>query len=161
MQKEKFLLHVSMFKKKKIASIGLKIKKGHCYHGISFNVDMDLKPFEGIATCGFDSLEVTQLKDLSPVSIKTIKHCFFNKSGGKSKKIYKSLNCGPGSKDNLSNVKKNLQIVKKKIKSTAKNIFLLHQIHSNKFVYINKKITFKSKPKADAVITNQIPYAFL
>ena len=87
--------------------------------------------------------------------IKTIKHGFFNKIGGKSKKIYKSLNCGPGSKDNPSNIKKNLQIVKKKLKSTAKNIFLLHQIHSNKFVYINKKNKFKSKPKADAIITNQ------
>ena len=87
--------------------------------------------------------------------IKTIKHGFFNKTGGKSKKIYKSLNCGPGSKDNPSDVKKNLQIVKKKVKSTAKNIFLLHQIHSNKFVYINKKNKFRSKPKADAVITNQ------
>ena len=32
-------------KRKKIASIGLKIKKGHCYHGISFNVDMDPKAF--------------------------------------------------------------------------------------------------------------------
>ena len=95
--------------------------------------------------------------------IKIIKHGFFNKTGGKSNKIYKSLNCGPGSKDNPANVKKNLQIVKKKIKSNAKNIFLLHQIHSNKFVYINKKITFKSKPKADAVITNQknIPIGIL
>ena len=46
--------------------------------------------------------------------IKIIKHGFFNKTGGKSKKIYKSLNCGPGSKDNPSDVKKNLQIVKKK-----------------------------------------------
>jgi YfiH family protein len=87
--------------------------------------------------------------------IKTIKHGFFNKTGGKSKKIYKSLNCGPGSKDNPSNIKKNLQIVKKKIKSTAKNIFLLNQIHSNKFVYINEKSEFKLKPKVDAVITNQ------
>ena len=87
--------------------------------------------------------------------IKIIKHGFFNKTGGKSKAIYKSLNCGPGSKDNPSDVKKNLQIVKKKIKSTAKSIFLLHQIHSNKFIFINKKIIFKSKPKADAVITNQ------
>ena len=87
--------------------------------------------------------------------IKNIKHGFFNKTGGKSKKIYKSLNCGPGSKDNPSDVKKNLQIVKKKIKSTAKSIFLLHQIHSNKFVYIDQKNIFKSKPKADAVITNQ------
>ena len=69
--------------------------------------------------------------------IKSIKHGFFNRTGGKSQKIYKSLNCGPGSKDNPSNVRKNLQIVKKKIESSAKNIFLVHQIHSNKFVYIN------------------------
>ena len=87
--------------------------------------------------------------------IKTIKHGFFDRNGGKSKKIYKSLNCGAGSKDNTSNVKKNLQIVKKKIKGTAKDIFLLHQIHSNKFVYIDEKSKFKSKPKADAIITNQ------
>jgi len=87
--------------------------------------------------------------------IKTIEHGFFNKTGGKSTKIYKSLNCGPGSKDNPSDVKKNLQIVKKKIKSRAKNIFLLHQIHSNKFVFIDKKSKFKTKPKADAVITNK------
>ena len=87
--------------------------------------------------------------------IKNLKHGFFNRIGGKSKKIYNSLNCGPGSKDNYSSVKKNLQIVKKKISRNAKNIFLLHQIHSNKFVYINKKNTPKSKPKADAVITNQ------
>ncbi len=95
--------------------------------------------------------------------IKSIEHGFFNKTGGRSKKIYKSLNCGPGSKDNPLNVRKNLQIVKKKIKSTAKNIFLLNQIHSNKFVFINKKIKFKSKPKADAVITNQkdIPIGIL
>ena len=87
--------------------------------------------------------------------IKTIKHGFFNKSGGQSKKIYKSLNCGPGSKDNPLNVKKNLITVKKKIKSSAKNIFLLHQIHSNKFVYITKNSKFKLKPKADAIVTNQ------
>jgi len=87
--------------------------------------------------------------------IKNVKHGFFNKSGGKSKKIYSSLNCGPGSKDNSSNVKKNLKIVLKKISKTAEHIFLLHQIHSNKFIYISRKISFKSKPKADAVITNQ------
>jgi len=87
--------------------------------------------------------------------IKNLKHGFFNRIGGKSKKIYDSLNCGPGSKDNSSNVKKNLQIVKKKISRNAKNIFLLHQIHSNKFVYIDQKSIFRSKPKADAVITNQ------
>ena len=95
--------------------------------------------------------------------IKIVKHGFFNKTGGKSKKIYKSLNCGPGSKDNPLHVKQNLRIVKNKIKRTAKKIFLLHQIHSNKFVYIDEKSKFNSKPKADAVITNQknIPIGIL
>ncbi len=95
------------------------------------------------------------IKSEKLLKIKTLKHGFFNKTGGRSKKIYKSLNCGPGSKDNPADVKKNLQIVKNKIKSTAKDIFLLNQIHSNKFVYINEKNKFKSKPKADAIITNQ------
>ena len=88
--------------------------------------------------------------------IKNLKHGFFNSDGGKSKKIYKSLNCGPGSNDNPLSVKKNLNIVKKKISKSAKNIILLHQIHSNKFIYVNEKYKFKSKPKADAIITNQI-----
>ena len=95
------------------------------------------------------------IKSKKLLKIKSIKHGFFNKTGGKSKNIYKSLNCGPGSKDSPSNVKKNLRIVTKRISKTAKNIFLLHQIHSNKFIYIDKKNTFKSKPKADAIITNQ------
>ena len=43
-----------------------------------------------------------------------INHGFFNKKGGVSKGIYKSLNCGYGSKDNKTNIKKNIQIVKKK-----------------------------------------------
>ena len=95
--------------------------------------------------------------------IKNLKHGFFNKNGGKSKNIYKSLNCGSGSKDLLSNVKKNLQIVKKKISRTAKNIFLLQQVHSNKFIFIDNKYRLKTKPKADAIITNQknLPIAVL
>jgi lipoyl(octanoyl) transferase len=47
----------------KIASLGLKIKKGCCYHGLAFNVDMDLKPFSAINPCGYAGLRVTQLKD--------------------------------------------------------------------------------------------------
>ena len=71
--------------------------------------------------------------------IKNIKHGFFNSVGGNSKNIYKSLNCGPGSKDKRSNIKKNLQIVRKKIDAKAKDIFLLNQFHSNKFIYIDEK----------------------
>ena len=95
--------------------------------------------------------------------LKNLKHGFFNSVGGQSKNIYKSLNCGLGSKDNKSNIKKNLQIVKKTISKKAKDIFLLHQFHSNKFIYIDEKYNNKNKPKADAVITNQkhLPIAVL
>ena len=87
--------------------------------------------------------------------IKNLKHGFFNSVGGYSKDIYKSLNCGPGSKDKKSNIKKNLNKVRKKISTKAKNIFLVSQFHSNKFIYIDEKYKKKKKPKADAIITNQ------
>jgi len=51
--------------KKKIASIGLRISKGKSYHGISLNFDMDLSPFKQINPCGYEDLEVTQIKDLN------------------------------------------------------------------------------------------------
>jgi lipoyl(octanoyl) transferase len=50
---------------KKIASIGLRISKGKSYHGISVNFDMDLSPFKQINPCGYEGLEVTQIKDLN------------------------------------------------------------------------------------------------
>ena len=87
---------------------------------------------------------------------KKIKHGFFNRRGGKSNGIYKSLNCGPGSKDKKSNIIKNLNIVKKKICKNSKNIFLLHQIHSNKLVFLNKYSNNLKKIKADAIITNVV-----
>lgn len=49
---------------KKIASIGLRIKRGCSYHGLSFNIDMDLSPFQAINPCGFQALEMTQLSEL-------------------------------------------------------------------------------------------------
>jgi lipoyl(octanoyl) transferase len=51
--------------KKKIASIGLRISKGKSYHGISLNFDMDLSPFKQINPCGYEGLEVVQIKDLN------------------------------------------------------------------------------------------------
>ncbi len=47
----------------KIAALGLRIRKGYSYHGLSFNLDMDLSPFSGINPCGFEGLQVTQLAD--------------------------------------------------------------------------------------------------
>ena len=52
---------------KKIAALGLKIRKGFSYHGLSFNIDMDLEPFSRINPCGYQGLEVTQLKDLNVI----------------------------------------------------------------------------------------------
>jgi len=48
---------------KKICSIGLRIKKNYAYHGLSFNVDMDTKPFTLIDPCGFPGLKMSQLSD--------------------------------------------------------------------------------------------------
>lgn len=48
----------------KIAALGLRVRKGCSYHGLSFNVDMDLKPFSAINPCGYAGLEVTSLKTL-------------------------------------------------------------------------------------------------
>jgi lipoyl(octanoyl) transferase len=48
----------------KIAALGLKIRKGCCYHGLSLNVDMNMAPFTYINPCGYQGLRVTQMKDL-------------------------------------------------------------------------------------------------
>ena len=48
----------------KIAALGLKVKNGKTYHGLSLNVAMDLSPFEQINPCGYAGLKVTQLSDL-------------------------------------------------------------------------------------------------
>lgn len=49
---------------KKIASLGLRIKSGYSYHGLSFNNCMNLAPFADINPCGYSGLAVTQLADL-------------------------------------------------------------------------------------------------
>jgi lipoyl(octanoyl) transferase len=49
---------------KKICSIGLRIRKGCTYHGIAFNIAMDLEPFTRIHPCGFSHLKMTQFADL-------------------------------------------------------------------------------------------------
>lgn len=68
---------------KKIASIGLRVKNGCTYHGISLNVNMNLKPFLDINPCGFSNMEMTQIIDFHPtielVDVMTrFKHEFLN-----------------------------------------------------------------------------------
>jgi lipoyl(octanoyl) transferase len=49
---------------RKIAALGLRVRRGCCYHGLSLNVNMDLAPFSMINPCGITDLEVTQFADL-------------------------------------------------------------------------------------------------
>ena len=86
-----------------------------------------------------------------------IEHFFFNKLGGKSNGIYKSLKFSSSPADNKKNISKNLAFVKKKIKSGLNKIILLNQIHSNKFYYIDKKSKLNHKKfTGDALITNKL-----
>ena len=56
----------------KIASLGLRVRRGCSFHGLAFNIDMDLEPFRRINPCGYAGLEVTQLSALAPVEIAAV-----------------------------------------------------------------------------------------
>ncbi len=49
---------------RKICSIGIRVRRGSTYHGIAFNVGMDLEPFTRINPCGYEDLEMTQISAL-------------------------------------------------------------------------------------------------
>lgn len=51
---------------RKIASLGLRVRRGCSFHGVAVNVDMDLEPFLRINPCGYNGLQMTQLRDLQP-----------------------------------------------------------------------------------------------
>ena len=52
----------------KIAALGLRIRRGKSFHGLSFNINMDLEPFQRINPCGFQGLQVTHLSAFTEVS---------------------------------------------------------------------------------------------
>jgi len=56
----------------KIAALGLRVRRGRTFHGLAFNVDMDLEPFQRINPCGFEGLRVTQLSAFTPVELSTV-----------------------------------------------------------------------------------------
>lgn len=58
----------------KIASLGLRVRRGCAYHGLALNVDMDLTPFQRINPCGYAGMPVTQIRDRigEPVSLETV-----------------------------------------------------------------------------------------
>ena len=83
---------------------------------------------------------------------KGIKHCFFSRKGGFSKGLYKSLNCGKGSKDNKKNILKNLHYVSQKMSIKKNKLILMHQTHSAKVIEIRES-NYKKKINSDAIIT--------
>ena len=84
--------------------------------------------------------------------IKDIKHCFFSRRGGFSSGLYKSLNCGKGSKDKRKNISKNLEYVSKKMYVKKSRLILMHQTHSNKVIEISN-VNLRKKIISDAMIT--------
>lgn len=56
----------------KIAALGLRIRRGKSFHGLSFNINMDLEPFQRINPCGFQGLQVTHLSAFTKVSIQDV-----------------------------------------------------------------------------------------
>jgi lipoyl(octanoyl) transferase len=48
----------------KVAALGLRVRRGCTFHGLAFNVNMDLEPFHRINPCGFQGLQVTQVMDM-------------------------------------------------------------------------------------------------
>ncbi len=83
---------------------------------------------------------------------KKIQSIFFNSTGGVSKNIYKSLNCGIGSNDKKRNVLKNLKIVHKKAGIKKNNLVINKQVHSNRIYFVDKIPS--TKLIGDGLITN-------
>ena len=54
---------------RKIGSLGLRVRKGCSYHGLSLNVDMDLEPFSRINPCGLMNMQMTQVTDFTSVTV--------------------------------------------------------------------------------------------
>lgn len=58
---------------RKLASVGMRIRRGASYHGLALNVDMDLAPFARINPCGMAGMQVTQLRELGvPGSVEEV-----------------------------------------------------------------------------------------
>ena len=83
----------------KIASLGLRIRRGNSYHGLAFNAELDLEPFQRINPCGYPGLEMTRLKDLVPQaempSVETLSEQLLDKLAanlGYDSWVYKSSN---------------------------------------------------------------------
>jgi lipoyl(octanoyl) transferase len=77
----------------KIAALGLRVRRGCSFHGLAFNIDMDLEPYQRINPCGFEGMKVTQLADFCPVDLKNVED-----------KLITSLSKALGYRDRFRNI---------------------------------------------------------
>jgi len=66
----------------KIASLGLRVRRGCSFHGLAFNIDMDLEPFSRINPCGYEGLQVTQLLSWADVRLPEVEGVLLQELAG-------------------------------------------------------------------------------
>lgn len=86
-------------------------------------------------------------------SMDGIRHGFFTREGGHSDGLYASLNCGPGSSDDLDTVMRNRASVAKRMGIAPPNLISVYQIHSPVAVIVENSWERTDAPKADAMVT--------
>ena len=92
------------------------------------------------------------LSKIQSSRLKNFRHGFFTRKGGGSKGIFKGLNCGLGSSDDVKTVLSNRNLVAQHMGTCLDIIVSAHQIHSVEAIICNR--TFETLPKADALVTN-------
>jgi YfiH family protein len=82
-------------------------------------------------------------------------HGFFGRTGGVSSGVFASLNCGPGSGDDLNAVRENRRRALQELSGGARaELLTLYQVHGRETVTVGKPWPFSERPKADAMVTN-------
>jgi YfiH family protein len=89
------------------------------------------------------------------LSASRIAHGFFGRTGGVSTGIFASLNCGPGSGDDLDAVTENRRRALTSLSGdTTTELLTLYQVHGREAVTVSKAWAFSERPKGDAMVTN-------
>jgi len=88
-------------------------------------------------------------------NIKWVEHGFFNRLGGVSSGEFAFFNCGLDKGDVLENVLENHRRLAEHFGISRDNLLFLEQIHSNKVITVDKCWDYKSRPKADATVTDK------
>ncbi len=97
--------------------------------------------------------ETAMLKATTLASLDGVRHGFFTRQGGVSGGIYASLNCGPGSRDDVGDVKENRRRVADALGVPADRLLTVYQQHSAKAVILEAPWDTDEVPQADAIVT--------